>query len=89
MLNPLSSDLSVMRQSMLFNALEALKYNINRKNTNVKLFEFGKTYHNFKEGRQEPKHLSVIVSGLKNHEHWTHNSETSNFFYFKGIVENS
>ena len=86
MLNPLSNDLSVMRQSMLFNALEALKYNINRKNTNVKLFEFGKTYHNFKEGRQEPKHLSVIVSGLKNHENWTHNPETSNFFYFKGII---
>tara|TARA_B100001059_G_scaffold50883_1_gene44241 strand:- start:5843 stop:8269 length:2427 start_codon:yes stop_codon:yes gene_type:complete len=86
MLNPLSNDLSVMRQSMLFNALEALKYNINRKNTNVKLFEFGKTYHNFKEGRQEPKHLSLIVSGLKNHENWTHNPEASNFFYFKGII---
>ena len=86
MLNPLSNDLSIMRQSMLFNALEALKYNVNRKNSNVKLFEFGKTYHNFKEGRQEPKHLSIIVSGLKNNENWTQNSQQSNFFYFKGIV---
>lgn len=86
MLNPLSNDLSIMRQSMLFNALEALKYNVNRKNNNVKLFEFGKTYHNFKEGRQEPKHLSIIVSGLKNNENWTQNSQQSNFFYFKGIV---
>ena len=86
MLNPLSNDLSIMRQSMLFNALEALKYNVNRKNSNVKLFEFGKTYHNFKEGRQEPKHLSIIVSGLKNNENWTQNSQKSNFFYFKGIV---
>ena len=85
-LNPLSNDLSIMRQSMLFNALEALKYNVNRKNSNVKLFEFGKTYHNFKEGRQEPKHLSIIVSGLKNNENWTQNSQQSNFFYFKGIV---
>ena len=86
MLNPLSNDLSIMRQSMLFNALEALIYNVNRKNSNVKLFEFGKTYHNFKEGRQEPKHLSIIVSGLKNNENWTQNSQKSNFFYFKGIV---
>ncbi|MDA9907811.1 phenylalanine--tRNA ligase subunit beta [Flavobacteriaceae bacterium] len=85
-LNPLSNDLSIMRQSMLFNALEALIYNVNRKNSNVKLFEFGKTYHNFKEGRQEPKHLSIIVSGLKNIENWTQNSQKSNFFYFKGIV---
>ena len=85
-LNPLSNDLSIMRQSMLFNALEALIYNVNRKNSNVKLFEFGKTYHNFKEGRQEPKHLSIIVSGLKNNENWTQNSQQSNFFYFKGIV---
>ena len=85
-LNPLSNDLSIMRQSMLFNALEALIYNVNRKNSNVKLFEFGKTYHNFKEGRQEPKHLSIIVSGLKNNENWTQNSQKSNFFYFKGIV---
>ena len=86
MLNPLSNDLSIMRQSMLFNALEALIYNVNRKNSNVKLFEFGKTYHNFKEGRQEPKHLSIIVSGLKNNENWTQNSQKSNFFYFKGVV---
>ena len=86
MLNPLSNDLSIMRQSMLFNALEALIYNVNRKNSNVKLFEFGKTYHNFKEGRQEPKHLSIIVSGLKINENWTQNSQKSNFFYFKGIV---
>lgn len=86
MLNPLSNDLSIMRQSMLFSALEALIYNKNRKNSNIKLFEFGKTYHNFKEGRQEPKHLSIIVSGLKNNENWTLNSKKSNFFYFKGII---
>jgi phenylalanyl-tRNA synthetase beta chain len=45
MLNPLSNDLSVMRQSMLFSALEAVSYNINRRNSDLKLFEFGKTYH--------------------------------------------
>ncbi len=87
MLNPLSNDLSVMRQSMLFNALEALEYNSNRKATNIKLFEFGKTYHTYKDGHKEPNHLSLIVSGSKFENNWTAASEKSDFFYFKGIIK--
>ncbi|MFT5248887.1 MAG: phenylalanyl-tRNA synthetase beta chain [bacterium] len=86
MLNPLSNDLSVMRQSMLFNALEALSFNSNRKISDLKLFEFGKTYHQYETGRQEPKHLSLVVSGLKNDENWALASSKSTFFYFKGFV---
>lgn len=86
MLNPLSNDLSVMRQSMLFNSLEALSYNNNRKASNIKLFEFGKTYHNYPNGREEHKHLSLIVSGLKTEENWALVSQKSNFFYFKGVI---
>ena len=86
MLNPLSNDLSVMRQSMLFNALEALSFNSNRKISDLKLFEFGKTYHKYDAGRQEPKHLSLVVSGLKNDENWISASSKSTFFYFKGFV---
>ena len=86
MLNPLSNDLSVMRQSMLFNALEALSFNSNRKISDLKLFEFGKTYHQYNAGRQEPKHLSLLVSGLKNDENWTLASSKSTFFYLKGFV---
>ena len=86
MLNPLSNDLSVMRQSMLFNALEALSFNSNRKISDLKLFEFGKTYHKYDAGRQEPKHLSLVVSGLKNDENWTLASSKSTFFYLKGFV---
>ncbi len=86
MLNPLSNDLSVMRQSMLFNALEALSFNSNRKIGDVKLFEFGKTYHQYDSGREEPKHLSLLISGLKNKENWALPSSKSNFFYFKGYV---
>ena len=86
MLNPLSNDLSVMRQSMLFNALEALSFNSNRKISDLKLFEFGKTYHKYDAGRQEPKHLSLLVSGLKNDENWTLASSKSTFFYLKGFV---
>ena len=88
MLNPLSNDLSVMRQSMLFNALEALSFNSNRKISDLKLFEFGKTYHQYDAGRQEPKHLSLLVSGLKGDKNWTLPSSKSTFFYFKGFVIN-
>ena len=88
MLNPLSNDLSVMRQSMLFNALEALSFNSNRKISDLKLFEFGKTYHQYDAGRQEPKHLSLLVSGLKGDKNWISPSSKSTFFYFKGFVIN-
>lgn len=86
MLNPLSNDLSVMRQSMLFNSLEALSYNTNRKAADIKLFEFGKTYHNYTNGREEPKHLAVLVSGSKTEDNWAIASKKSDFFYFKGII---
>lgn len=87
MLNPLSQDLAVMRQSMLFSGLESIAYNLNRKNENLKFFEFGKTYHKYTEKYEEPKHLSLLVTGNKNPESWTNAIEKTNFFYFKGIVE--
>lgn len=86
MLNPLSSELSVMRQSLLFSGLEAVSYNINRKNADLKLFEFGKSYHKFADGTQEHKHLTLFVSGNRNTETWTNSQKTSDFFLFKGYV---
>lgn len=86
MLNPLSKELSAMRQSMLFGALEALRYNQNRKMPNVKLFEFGKTYHNFPSGREEHKHMSLLVSGNILEDSWATAQKTTTFFYLKGIV---
>ncbi len=86
MLNPLSQDLAVMRQSMLFGNLEALAYNLNRRRENVKLFEFGKTYHNFPKGRVEQKHLSLILAGQKQEANWVQPSQKVGFFYLKGIV---
>ncbi|TAF73445.1 MAG: phenylalanine--tRNA ligase subunit beta [Flavobacterium sp.] len=86
MLNPLSSDLATMRQSLLFSGLEALAYNINRKNADLKLFEFGKSYHNYPSGYEEIKHLTLFQTGNRNQESWTQTSQTSNFFLFKGFV---
>lgn len=85
-LNPLSQELSILRPSMLFGAMEALSYNSNRKMKDVKLFEFGCTYHNYPDGREERKHLSLIVSGDRNEESWTAPGRKSEFFYFKGVV---
>jgi phenylalanyl-tRNA synthetase beta chain len=86
MLNPLSNDLSAMRQSLLFSGLEAVSYNINRRNGDLKLFEFGKTYHKLPSGYDEPKHLTLFVSGNRNAESWTNPQKPSDFFLFKGYV---
>jgi len=86
-LNPLSNDLAVMRQSLLFSGLEALSYNINRKQNNLKFFEFGKTYHNFESGYTEDKHLTILVTGNRTSDTWNNSNKTSDFFYLKGIVE--
>lgn len=86
MLNPLSQDLSVLRQSMLFSGLEAISYNINRKRNNIKIFEFGKTYHSFVSGREENKHLSIFISGDRMAESWNSLSGNGNFFFLKGII---
>jgi len=85
-LNPLSKDLSAMRQSLLFSGLEAVSYNINRRNSDLKLFEFGKSYHKFPSGYEEHKHLTLFVSGNRLQENWTSERKVSDFFLFKGYV---
>ncbi len=86
-LNPLSSELSVLRPSMLFSALEAAAYNINRKRPNLKLFEFGKTYHKTASAHQEKEHLTLLVTGDRAAESWTMSSKPSDFYFLKAVVE--
>ena len=86
MLNPLSNDLKVLRQSLLFSGLESISYNINRKNNSLKLYEFGKTYHKYDHGYQEDKHLTLFISGTRTKDTWTNSSQNSDFFYLKGII---
>jgi phenylalanyl-tRNA synthetase beta chain len=85
-LNPLSNDLSAMRQSLLFSGLEAVSFNINRRNTDLKLFEFGKTYHKLPSGFDEPKHLSLFTTGNRLDESWTNAQKPSDFFLLKGYI---
>ena len=85
MLNPLSNDLAVLRQSLLFSGLESVSYNLNRKNTNLKFYEFGKTYHSYNK-YQEDKHLTLFVTGKRTKDSWKSSLGSSDFFYLKGVI---
>jgi len=86
-LNPLSSDLNVMRQSLLQPALESVAYNQNRKNADVKFYEFGKTYHLINEQYIERPRLLVLISGAKQSEQWNHATTLSTFYNLKATVD--
>jgi phenylalanyl-tRNA synthetase beta chain len=91
MMNPLSSDLNALRQTLLFSGLEAITYNQNRKNTNLKLYEFGKTYLTVKNEQTptyvETKHLSLFITGNKAAESWNVKNGVVDFYTLKGIVQ--
>lgn len=87
MLNPLSQDLDVMRQSLVFNVLETVAYNQNRQNPNLQLFEFGKIYQKFESGYNENKRLIIGISGDKQFENWNSTNEQRTFFTVKAMAE--
>ncbi len=86
-LNPLSGDLNIMRQTLLFSGLETIEYNQKRRNASLRLFEFGKTY--FLEGEKyvETEHLSLFLTGKDASEQWNHQSRSVSFFQIKGAVD--
>lgn len=95
--NPLSSDLNVMRQSILFGGLESIAHNANRKNPNLKFFEFGNTYQHFNEKADaenpmkayfEESHLGLWVTGKRVEGSWAHPDEQSSFYELKAYVIN-
>ncbi len=87
-MNPLSQDLDVMRQSMVYSGLEAIEYNRNRKQPDLKLFEFGKTYHQKENRFEEVNHLSLFVTGKKFEASWNGDKSSVGFFYLKSFVKN-
>ena len=89
-LNPLSSELNVLRQSLIFGTLESIKRNINYKNFDIKFFEFGKHYkiQNHEETAVETKyhesmHLGVSITGKNKKEHWNEDMKNLDFFELK------
>ncbi|RRA97683.1 phenylalanine--tRNA ligase subunit beta [Larkinella rosea] len=77
LLNPLSEELSVMRQTLLFSGLETLVYNINRRQKDLKIFEFGKTYSRDGERFYERPHLGIWMAGRMQSESWLTGNQRS------------
>lgn len=87
MLNPLSADLAVMRRTLLNGLLENVAFNVNRRNTNVKLFEFGKIYRKLNGIYEEKRCLAITLSGNYTSESWTGNLRKASFADLKGLVQ--
>ena len=95
-LNPLSQDLNVMRQTLLFNALEAVELNVNRRNANLKMYEVGNCYAYAEEKASEESVLAkyeesyrigITVTGLATQLAWNTKAEASSFFTLRAAVE--
>lgn len=88
MINNLSANLDVMRPSMLQTGLEVIAYNINRKNQDLRLYEFGKTYRaGAGKKYEEVNRLALYATGIVKDGGWQHNSTKADFHYLKGICE--
>ena len=97
LMNPLSSDLNVMRETLLFGGLETIARNANHKNPDLKLFEFGNCYYYREEKRNEEKalapysesyHLALWLTGKDKQGSWIHADEDNNAYMLKAYVEN-
>ena len=96
-MNPLSSDLGVMRQTLLFGGLESICRNVNHKMPNLRFFEFGNCYHFSPEKNNdedpikaytEEMHLGMWLTGKRVEGSWAHADEQSNFYELKAYVMN-
>ena len=96
-MNPLSTDLNVMRQTLLFGGLESIQHNVNRKRGNLRFFEFGNVYgfdpekENLDDPMQaykEQYHAALWITGKRVEGSWAHANEDSNFYELSAYVEN-
>lgn len=97
LMNPLSADLNCMRQTLLFGGLESIAHNANRKNADLKFYEYGNCYYYHEENKNPEKvlgaysedyHLGLWVTGMRISGSWAHADEKSSFYELKAYVEN-
>ena len=86
-LNPLSTDLDAMRQSLLFSGLEAIVYNQNRKNSDLKMYEFGKTYWSEEGVYYENQRLALFLTGANEIDNWNNKAKQVSFYNLKSVVD--
>ncbi|HWR33285.1 MAG TPA: phenylalanine--tRNA ligase subunit beta, partial [Chitinophagaceae bacterium] len=88
MLNSLSAELDILRNSLFETTLEVVAHNLNHKNNSLRLFEFGKAYNSYGKGKnQETENLCLVVTGNKNEDSWKHKGDATDFFYLKGTID--
>lgn len=87
LLNPLSSDLDTMRQNLVYSMLTAMAYNQKRKSTDLKFFEYGKTYHLLEEGYSERQRMVLGIVGNKAKEQWNVAGSSVSFYTLKAAVD--
>jgi len=87
LLNNLSSELNIMRPSMLHTALEVIAFNLNRRNSQLRFFEFGKTYSTNGAGNYgETNHLCLYLTGAVTAQHWKGQAIPADIYYLKGVA---
>ncbi len=90
-LKSMNANMDVMRKRMVYSGLEAVKHNQNHYQTNVTLFEFGKTYNTYQKDDinqyNEQEHLTLFLSGNKNNESWQGAQQPYTFFDLKALVQ--
>jgi len=88
MINSLSAELNVMRPAMLETGLDTVAYNLNRKNTDLLLFEFSKTYKSSEVGKYlEQEHLSIYITGKKTLDGWKSKGSNTDYYFTKAVTE--
>ncbi len=88
MINSLSAGLNIMRPSMMETGLESVAYNLNRKNSDLQFFEFGKTYHTNEAAKyNEEQHLSLYLTGKRTADGWKSKAEKADFYFVKALIE--
>lgn len=96
MLNPLSKEMSIMRPTLLFGGLNSIAYNLHHKQSNLKFYEFGRTYSVVPEAKEEKdvtrryreeNHLSLLLCGNRHEEIWQEQEQAVDFFVLKSFVE--
>jgi phenylalanyl-tRNA synthetase beta chain len=86
-LNPLSSDLDVMRQTLLYSGLEAIAYNQNRRSADLKFYEFGKVYKLENDKYIETQRFSIFITGANTGEQWNQKAKPVSFYNVKAVVD--
>jgi phenylalanyl-tRNA synthetase beta chain len=86
--NPLSQDLDTMRINMLYPLLDTTLYNSNRKRGDLRIFEYGKTYHKNSDAYSEINHLALLLSGKRNAPHWMTGHGEYSIYWLKAIIDN-